>query len=138
MIKILEAPPAALDMTRRELLLVEPQLGQVDAFRNFFRERFALDALGLSRPAYVLTRGGRWLELIFVGRSGEPFPSGVEIHARVPDLEPLDTAAAETDLAEFMQWMFDGVGPPWSGEAWRETARLYRLPQDLKRGDGDD
>lgn len=137
MITVVEASAELLASTRRELLLVEPQLGQVDAFRRFFHQRFDLDTRGLSRPAYVLTRGGRWLELVFLGRSGEPFPSGVEIHARVPGLEPLDTAKAETDLADFMQWLFDGVGTPWSGEAWRETARLYRLPQDSARGDGD-
>jgi hypothetical protein len=28
--------------------------------------------------------------LVFIGRSGEPFPAAVEIYALIPALEPLD------------------------------------------------
>ena len=37
--------------------------------------------------------------LVFVGRSGEPFPSGLEIYAIVDAaLEPLDDAVVDKDL----------------------------------------
>ena len=137
MMRVVDPPAEILSGCRRELLLVEARLGDGDIFRSFFRRQFQLEQTGLSRPGYVGTPGGRWLELIFLGRSGEPFPSGIEIHALVPGLEPLDEAGADSDLADFMAWMFAGVGAPWSVEAWRDTARLYHLPAGHSGGTDD-
>lgn len=126
--RIAEPPQELLTGCRRELLLVEASLGADDTFRAFFRRQFNLDEVGLARPGHVCTPGGRWLEIIFLGRSGAPFPSGLEIHALIPALEPLVETLAEADLADFMMWMFTGVGSPWSPSAWRDTTRLYHLP----------
>ena len=41
--------------------------------------------------------GGLYL-LVFLGRSGEPFPSGVEIHALAQGLEPIEDEATDRDL----------------------------------------
>lgn len=136
--RVIDPPAEILSGCRRELLLVEAQLGEEDdTFRAFFRQRFQLEQTGLARPGYVCTPGGRWLELVFLGRSGLPFPSGVEIHALVPGLEPLDDAAAEADLADFMRWMFTALGAPWSLAAWRDTARLYHPPAGHSGGTDD-
>ena len=132
--RVMNPPAEILSCCRRELLLVEARLGDDDTFRSFFRRQFDLDQTGLARPGYVCTPGGRWLELVFLGRSGEPFPSGVEINALSAALEPLDEAAAEVDLADFMAWMFEGAGLPWSLAAWRDTARLYHLPSNHEGG----
>jgi hypothetical protein len=37
-------------------------------------------------------------ELVFVGRSGEAFPSGVELNATIGALEPMDEHVLDRDL----------------------------------------
>jgi hypothetical protein len=66
--------------------------------------------------------------LVFVGRSGEPFPSGLEVHAIVEALEPLDDAVVDKDLWAILGWMIGGVGTPWTVEDFDATGRLYRIP----------
>ena len=51
--------------------------------------------------------------LVFIGRSGEAFPAGVEIYAIVPALEPLDETVVDRDLWAMLRWMIDGVGGDW-------------------------
>jgi hypothetical protein len=70
--------------------------------------------------------------LVFVGRSGQPFPSGVEIHAIVDALEPLDGAVLDRDLWAILRWMIGGVGAPWTVEDFDRTGRLYRVPSALQ------
>ena len=65
---------------------------------------------------------------MFLGRSGEPFPSGVEIYAIVDALEPLDESQVDRDLWTILRWMIAGVGAPWSVEDLDATGRLYRIP----------
>ena len=65
--------------------------------------------------------------LVFLGRSGEAFPSGVEIHAVVPALEPLDDAMVDRDLWAILCWIVDGVGGEWTVEALQATGRLFRI-----------
>jgi hypothetical protein len=66
--------------------------------------------------------------LVFVGRSGEPFPSGLEVYAIVEALEPLDDSVVDEDLWAILGWMVGGAGAPWSVENLRATGRLYRIP----------
>ena len=76
------------------------------------------------RPATVYA-------LIFIGRSGEAFPSGVEIHAVVPALEPFDEAAVDRDLWSILRWMVEGVGGEWTTDAMEATGRLFRIPASM-------
>ena len=66
--------------------------------------------------------------MVFIGRSGEPFPAGLEIHAIVFALEPLDDVTIDRNLWAILGWMIDGVGAPWTVEGLQETGRLYRIP----------
>ncbi|GAN76491.1 hypothetical protein [Acidisphaera rubrifaciens] len=125
-VAIIDAPAAG--DTRRELLLTEDRLGHYPEFRAFFIRAFDLDRVGLARPGHVRAPSGLVYALVFVGRSGEAFPCGVEIHAVVDALEPLDEAVADRDLWSILQWMIAGVGPPWTVEDLRATGRLYRIP----------
>ena len=109
-------------------MLIEDRLGHYPEFRDFFRDRFALDRVGLSQPGYLRTDGGNVYTLVFVGRSGEAFPSGLEIHAVVPALEPLDDAVVDRDLWAILSWVVAGVGGEWTVEALQSTGRLFRLP----------
>ena len=65
---------------------------------------------------------------MFLGRSGEAFPSGVEINAIVDALEPLDDALVDGDLWAILRWMIAGAGSPGRSEDLDATGRLYRLP----------
>ena len=51
---------------------------------------------------------------MFVGRSGEHFPSGLEVYAIVEALEPLDDTAVDKDLWSILGWMVSGAGAPWT------------------------
>ena len=119
--------PANKD-TRQALVLTEDRVGHCPEFRAFFLRTFDLDRVGLSEPGYVQAPSGQVYALVFIGRSGKPFPAGVEIYAIVPALEPLDDAAVDKDLWAILGWMIDGVGPPWTVEGLQATGRLYRIP----------
>lgn len=108
-------------------LLHEPDLGHYDEFRRFLAATFGLDADPFGPPG-VLTVDGRAYELVFTGRSGRPFPAGVEVHALVEGLEPLDVEQADRDLFELAAWLVDGVGAPWSVDALEQTSRIFAIP----------
>ncbi len=121
-------PLPDLSGLRPTLLLTEERLGHYAEFREHVRRAFDLDRVGLSAPGCLRGPSGGLYLLVFLGRSGEPFPSGVELHALAPGLEPVDEAVAERDLVAFLRWMVAGAGPPWTVEALEATARLYRVP----------
>lgn len=121
-------PAPSLEGTRLAFVLVEDRLGHYDEFREFFVRSFALDHVGLARPGYLRAASGAVYALVFIGRSGEAFPSGVEIHAVVPALEPLDETQVDRDLWSILQWTVEGVGGPWTVEALQATGRLLRIP----------
>ena len=114
--------------TRHALVLTEDRLGHYPEFRAFFVRTFDLDRVGLSDPGFVRAPSGMAYALVFVGRSGEPFPSGLEIYAIVDALEPLDDAVVDKDLWAILGWMIGGVGAPWTVEDLHATGRLYRIP----------
>ena len=119
--------PPALDGKRLAFLLVEDRLGHYPEFRDFFIRSFDLDRVGLSQPGYLQAPSGNIYALIFLGRSGEPFPSGVEIHAVVPALEPLDETTADHDLWSILRWTIEGIGGEWTVDALDATSRLFRI-----------
>jgi hypothetical protein len=79
----------------------------------------------------VQAPSGNIYALIFLGRSGEPFPSGVEIHAVVPALEPLDETVADRDLWSILRWMIEGIGGEWTVNALEATGALFRIPASM-------
>ena len=80
------------------------------------------------KPGFVQAPSGLTYALVFIGRSGEPFPAGIEIHAIVPALEPLDDVVVDQDLWAILGWVIEGVGAPWTVEGLHATGRLYRIP----------
>lgn len=125
--------PSDLTDKRRNLVLIEDRVGHYPEFREFFARTFDLARIGLARPGYLTAPSGGLYELVFVGRSGEPFPSGVEINAIADALEPIDEALVDRDLWAILRWMIAGVGGPWSLEDLDATGRLYRLPATQDR-----
>jgi hypothetical protein len=128
-VRVITQPP--LDGTRRAFVLAEDRVGHYPEFRRFFAATFDLDRQGLSEPGYVAAPSGGCYVLVFIGRSGEPFPAGVEIHAVVDALEPLDEGAVDRDLWAILRWMIAGVGGDWTVRDLDATGRLYRVPAAL-------
>lgn len=118
------------DMTGKRLAfgLAEDRLGHYPEFREFFAQIFDLERIGLSKPGFLRGPSGVVYALVFVGRSGEAFPAGVEICAVVDALEPIDGDLLDTDLWAILRWMIGGAGGPWTVEDFDATGRLYRIP----------
>ena len=114
--------------TRLEFALAEDRVGHYPEFRAFFVRTFDLDRVGLTEPGYVRAPSGLTYALVFIGRSGEAFPSGLEIYAVAEALEPVDSETLDADLWAILEWTIAGVGPPWSLEDLRATGRLYQVP----------
>jgi len=118
---------ADLDGKRLAFGLAEDRIGHYPEFRDFFSRTFGLEYKGLAEPGFVRAPSGIVYALIFIGRSGETFPSGVEINAVVDALEPIDSETLDRDLYAILRWMISGVGGAWTVEDFDRTGRLYRV-----------
>ena len=96
--------PASLDLQnhRRELVMVEEVLRQRTEFWDEIRRRFSLsDRLSMDRYLYRAPSGGLY-DVIFVGRTDEPFPSGMEFWYLADGFDRLPPAATiDGDLWDF-------------------------------------
>ena len=117
----------SLEGKRRAFVLAEDRIGHYSEFRAFFVAKFDLARVGLQTPGYLAAPSGMEYALVFISRSGEPFPAGVEIYALVPALEPLDEEMVDRDLWAILRWMIAGVGGDWTLADLDATGRLYRL-----------
>lgn len=129
-LQIISEPP--LEGMRRAFVLAEDRISHYPEFRSFFVRAFDLDRVGLAKPGYIVAPSGRAYALVFVGRSGEAFPAGLEIYALLPALEPLDEISADRDLWAILRWVIDGVGGAWSVTDLDATGRLFRVPAALE------
>jgi hypothetical protein len=118
----------SLEGKRLSFALAEDRLAHYPEFRDFFVRTFDLDRKGLSEPGFVRAPSGNAYALIFIGRSGAPFPSGLELYAVVDALEPIDGDVLDRDLWSILRWVIGGVGAPWTVEDFDRTGRLYRVP----------
>jgi hypothetical protein len=125
-VKVITTP--SLEGKRRAFVLAEDRVGHYPEFRSFFTTTFDLGRVGLQSPGYLAAPSGTDYALVFIGRSGEPFPAGVEIYALVPALEPLDEKVVDRDLWKILRWMISGVGGEWTLADLDATGRLYRVP----------
>ena len=122
---------------RRQVVLAEFQLGHVPAFRQVFVDHFDIKARALpEEPGWFRTRVGNVYEVVLTARSGEPVPGGVEIAALPARFAPLDAAAVDRDLWEFLRWLVERAGEPWTVDALQRVARLYRIPEAEQSADG--
>jgi len=116
---------------RRELVLTETRLDHYDEFRQFFRRELELQPGDVDggNNHYFRADSGRIYEVVFVGKTGRPFPCGLEILLLVEDIEPLpEDDEIDKDLWEFLRWMIAGVGGEWTLDALESTGYLYRVP----------
>jgi hypothetical protein len=113
-VEVIEKP--SLDGKRSALVLAEDRVGHYPEFREFFIRRFSLDTNSLSKSGYIRGPSGTIYSLVVIGRSGEPFPDGLEVYALVDALEPLSDEDVDTDLWAFLRWMIQGIGGEWKVE----------------------
>src|ERR1700730_6848303 len=113
---------------RLAFALAEERLGHSPEVPRLFSRIFQLHRVGPSEPASLRAPSGASDALVFIGRSGEPFPSGLEIYALIAALEPWDDKIVDRDLWAILRWMIDGVGAPWSLADLDATGKLYRIP----------
>lgn len=125
-VALIEKPD--LEGKRLSFALAEDRVAHYPEFRDFFAQTFDLDRKGLAEPGFIRAPSGLPYALVFIGRSGEPFPSGVEVYAIVDALEPLQAETLDRDLWSILRWMIAGVGAPWTVEDFDRTGRLYRVP----------
>jgi len=71
-VAVVEAPKIA-DL-RSAFVLREGRLGHCPEFRDFFARTFDLERVGLTREGYLQAPSGMVYAVVFIGRSGEPFP----------------------------------------------------------------
>lgn len=122
---------------RRQVVLTEVGLGHVPAFRQVFVDHFGIVARALpEEPGWFHTSAGNLYEVVLTARSAEPVPAGVEIAALPARFAPLDAAAVDRDLWEFLHWLVDHAGEPWTVDALERVARLYRIPEAEPSADG--
>lgn len=125
-VTVVDAPD--LSNKRQAFVLREERVGHYPEFRTYFTRIFDLERIGLSQPGYLKAPSGMIYEFVFLGRSGEPFPAGLDIFALPDALEPLDDDAVDKDTWAILCWMMDGVGAPWTRADLEATGRLYRVP----------
>jgi hypothetical protein len=128
MIEVAPIETPSLEGKRLSFALAEDRLAHYPEFRDFFVRTFDLDRKGLSEAGFVCAPSGNAYAFIFIGRSGAPFPAGLEIYAVVDALEPIDGGVLDRDLWSILRWMIGGVGAPWTVEDFDRTGRLYRVP----------
>lgn len=125
-------PRSALDLAgrRRVFVLGEDRLDHYPEFRERVVRGFGLTPAHADGgdPGYFRAPSGREYEVVFTARSGHRFPSGLEIYALPPGLEPVDADAADEDLWHFLRWLVGGAGGEWTLEALESVGALYKVP----------
>src|SRR3954464_4656926 len=115
---------------RLVFVMLEERLGHYAGFREAFVDAFALTPPPADggAPGYFRASSGREYQITFLSRSGQRFPSGLEIHALVPDFAPVDPEALDEDIWRFLEGLIRRVGGGWTGEALQATGKVYKIP----------
>jgi len=104
--------PTTIDLSnhRRELVMVEELLRQTLEFWEEVRRQFSLDdTLPRDRYLYRASSGGLY-EIVFIGRTDEPFPSGMEFWYWAEGFNQLPPRSAiNDDLWEFTRDLVSAV-----------------------------
>ncbi len=121
---------------RRQVVLTEFQLGHVPAFRQVFVDHFAVtDRVLPQEPGWFRTPTGGLYEVVLTARSGEQVPTGVELAALPERFVPLTEATVNGDVWEFLRWVLERAGEPWTVDALGQLAALYRIPEGRPAAD---
>lgn len=115
---------------RTVFVMLEERLGHYAGFREALVAAFGLlpaHADG-GAPGYFRAESGREYQVIFLSRSGQRFPSGIEIHALIAGFDPVDSDALDEDIWRFLEWLIVRVGGDWTLEDLKATGKIYKIP----------
>jgi hypothetical protein len=129
-IEIISASVLRTRKCRTVFVLAEERLGHYPGFREALVKAFGLSPAHADGgpPGYFRAASGREYQVVFLSRSGQRFPSGLEIHALVAGFDPVDAEAVDEDVWRFLEWLVPQVGGEWTLEALRSTGKVYRIP----------
>ena len=129
-IDIITSAEVRTETYRLVFMMLEERLGHYAGFREAFVDAFALTPAHADggAPGYFRASSGREYQITFLSRSGQRFPSGLEIHALVPGFAPVDPEALDEDLWYFLRWMVARVGGEWTVESLQATGKVYKIP----------
>ena len=129
-IEIITPAQIRTEKYRCVFVMVEERLGHYDGFREAVIEAFGLTAAHADGgpPGYFRAASGREYEVVFTSRSGQRFPSGLEIRALVAGFDAVDAQATDQDVWRFLEWLVPRVGGEWTLEALKATGKVYKIP----------
>jgi hypothetical protein len=115
---------------RTVFVMVEERLGHYAGFREALVKAFGLTPAHADggAPGYFRAASGREYQVVFTSRSGQRFPSGMEIYALVRGFDPVDPEAIDEDIWRFLEWLIPRVGGQWTLEDLKATGKVYRIP----------
>lgn len=123
--------PETLDLEnhRRELVMVEEVLRQTAEYWEEVRRQFELDDnLTRNRYLYRAPSGGLY-DIVFVGRTDEPFPSGMEFWYLADGFDQLPPRSTiNADLWDLVRDLVAGVE-----EHYPDVASLEVLEEEMSR-----
>lgn len=130
--------PETLDLEnhRRELVMVEEVLRQTTEYWEEVRRQFELDDnLTRNRYLYRAPSGGLY-DIVFVGRTDEPFPSGMEFWYLADGFDQLPPGSTiNADLWDLVRDLVAGVEEHYPDVASHDVfeQEMSRLLQLLQR-----
>ena len=129
-IEIITTAQIRTEKYRSVFVMTEERLGHYAGFREALTEAFGLTAAHADGgpPGYFRAASGREYEVVFTSRSGQRFPSGLEIRALVPGFDAVDAQATDQDVWRFLEWLVPRVGGEWTLEALKATGKVYKIP----------
>jgi hypothetical protein len=129
-IEIVSSADLRTEKSRTVFVMNEERLGHYAGFREALIEAFRLTPAHADGgpPGYFRAASGREYQVVFTSRSGERFPSGLEIHVLVPGFDPVDPEAIDEDVWRFLEWLIPRVGGEWTLEALKATGKVYKIP----------
>jgi hypothetical protein len=129
-IEIVSSADICSEKYRAVFVMVEERLGHYAGFREALVAAFGLTAAHADGgpPGYFRAASGHEYEVVFTSRSGQRFPSGLEIHALVPGFDPVDPEVIDEDIWRFLEWLIPRVGGEWTLAALKATGKVYKIP----------
>lgn len=129
-IEIVDASGLHTQNYRTVFVMTEERLGHYAGFREALVKAFSLTPAHADggEPGFFRAPSGREYQVVFLSRSEQRFPSGLEIHALAPGFDPVDPQAIDEDVWRFLEWLIPRVGGEWTLDALKATGKVYKVP----------
>ncbi len=128
-IDIIDPKDIRTEKYRTAFVMAEERLGHYAGFREALTAAFALKSEHADggAPGYFRAASGREYEIVFTSRSGQRFPSRLEIYALIPGFDAVEPEAIDEDIWRFLEWLIARVGGEWTLDALKSTGKVYKI-----------